>query len=181
MGSKAVGKSSLITQYIQNRFLDDIIMGGGGGRDIKNLYINGKDIQLQIWDTVGQKQFSEVNKIYMKKIHIALIVYDITNHSSFEQLNYWIELVKEVNKDKEIIIGIAANKSDLYYKQEISTEEGKKFADDNNCLFFETSAKENINVDDAFLKLVEKYVVLEEEKKELEEDKLFLSKIFINN
>ena len=72
---------------------------------------------------------------------IALFVYDITRKRTFEELRFWIDSFKEINKNKNFIISIAANKSDLYDEQEISTEEGKKFADDNNCLFFETSAR----------------------------------------
>ena len=109
---------------------------------------------------------------------IALIIYDITERNSFEQLNYWIDEVIDINKDEEIIIGIAANKNDLFEYQEVDTKEGKKFANDNNCLFFETSAKDYESIENVFLKLVEKYVDLHnEEKKELKEDELILSKI----
>ena len=171
LGEDWVGKTSLRQRYINKTFASP---NSTIGLDyVTNfLKIKDKDIKLIILDTAGQERFRSITKSYIKHSKIALIVYDITRKRTFEELNYWINAVKEVNKDKEIIIGIAANKSDLYYKQEISTEEGKKFADDNNCLFFETSAKGNVNVDDAFLKLVEKYVFLEEEK-ELEEDKLF--------
>ena len=94
----------------------------------------------------------------MKNTQIALIVYSIIDKNSFEQLNFWINLVKEVNKDKKIIFGIAANKSDLFESQIVSFEEGKKFADENDCLFFETSAKDHKSIVTVFEKLIEKYV-----------------------
>ena len=94
----------------------------------------------------------------MKNTQIALIVYSITDKNSYDQLSFWINQVKEVNKDKQIIFGIAANKSDLFEQQVIDTEKGKKFADDNNCLFFETSAKDHGSIFNIFDKLVEKYV-----------------------
>ena len=91
----------------------------------------------------------------MKNTQIALIVYSIIDKNSFEQLNFWINLVKEVNKDKKIIFGIAANKSDLFESQIVSFEEGKKFADSNDILFFESSAKTGNNVEDIFYKSAE--------------------------
>ena len=78
---------------------------------------------------------------FLKLVQKIIKVLKIYFKNSFEQLNFWINLVKEVNKDKKIIFGIAANKSDLFESQIVSFEEGKKFADENDCLFFETSAK----------------------------------------
>ena len=99
----------------------------------------------------------------MKNTQIALIVYSITDKNSYDQLSFWINQVKEVNKDKQIIFGIAANKSDLFEEQLVSKEEGEKFAKEKNLSFFETSAKDHGSIDNVFMTLTKMY--LEKHKK----------------
>ena len=101
----------------------------------------------------------------MKKTQIGLIVYDITNRKSFQNLNYWLETLKNSNKDSKVIIGILANKSDLFEERVIKTEEGKKFADDNNCFFFETSSKDHQSIEKVFNILCTCYLDNLEKKK----------------
>ena len=158
VGEGEVGKTSIIQQFIEQRFNPSYLITIGSDKSMKDLNINGKDIKLEIWDTAGQGKYRKVNKIFMKNTKIALLVYDITDKKTFEQLNYWINHVKDVNKNENIIFGIAANKSDLFEQQVVSTEEGKKFADENNCLFFETSAKDYKSIENTFTKLTESYL-----------------------
>jgi small GTP-binding protein len=158
VGEGEVGKTSIIQQFIEQRFNPSYLITIGSDKSMKDLNINGKDIKLEIWDTAGQGKYRKVNKIFMKNTKIALLVYDITDKKSFEQLNNWINHVNEANKNENIIFGIAANKSDLFEQQIISTEVGKKFAEDNKCLFFETSAKDHKSIVTVFEKLIEKYV-----------------------
>ena len=158
VGEATVGKTSILLQYNENNFQENYLTTIGNDKIIKDFTINGKKVRIDIWDTAGQEKYRAVNKIFMKNTQIALIVYSITDKNSYEQLSFWINQVKEVNKDKQIIFGIAANKSDLFEQQVIDTEKGKKFADDNNCLFFETSAKDHGSIVNVFDKLVEKYV-----------------------
>ena len=158
VGEGHVGKTSIIQKFIEQKFSESYLMTVGSDKSIKDLKINGKDIKLEIWDTAGQDKYRGVNKIFMKNTKIALLVYDITEKYTFEQLKFWIDNVKEINKNEQIIFGIAANKSDLFEQQVIDTEKGKKFANDNNCLFFETSAKDHGSIVNVFDKLVEKYV-----------------------
>ncbi len=84
-------------------------------------------------------------------------MYDITNRSSFEELNYWIQTVKQLLNKEEVIIGIAANKYDLI-ERDVSKEEGEQFAKENNCLFYETSAKDHDSVKRVFEGLVRAYL-----------------------
>ena len=114
------------------------------------------------------KKYRLANKIFIKKNKITLIVYYITDKRSFEELNFWINFVKEEN-EKEIIIGIAANKIDLYEEEDASIEEGKEFADNNNCLFFEINEMDYDCIENVFQTLVETYIdKLEREEKERE-------------
>ncbi len=158
VGEATVGKTSILLQYNENQFIENYITTIGNDKTIKEMTIKDKKLKVEIWDTAGQEKFRAVNKIFMKNTQIALIVYSITDKNSFEQLKFWIEQVKEINKNEKIIFGIAANKSDLFEQQIISTEVGKKFAEDNKCLFFETSAKDHKSIVTVFEKLIEKYV-----------------------
>ena len=154
LGKSKVGKTCLINKYINNNLPPEYYLTTvGTDKSQKFVKIKNKEINLQIWDTSGQEEYRSVNKIYMKNTQIALIVYDITEYNSFEQLNYLIDTVKEINKEKEIIIGIAANKNNLFDKQVIKTDEGKKFANDNNCLYFETSSTDYESIEYAFHKI----------------------------
>ena len=94
----------------------------------------------------------------MKNTDIALIVYDITKRESFEELKTWINNVKESNTNKNVIYGIAANKSDLYEQKVVDKKEGEEFAKNNKALFFETSAKDYDSVENVFIKLTEQYL-----------------------
>ena len=134
LGEEKVRKTSIIAQYIIETFNECIILRGRD-RELKYLTIKDKKLELYIWDTSGHESYRVKNKIFIKNIQIALIVYDITDERSFNRLNNWINLINEVNK-KEIIFCNSANKSDLFESQIISREKGKKFADNNNCLFF---------------------------------------------
>jgi small GTP-binding protein len=99
----------------------------------------------------------------MRNIDIALLIYDITNRRSFKELNYWIQEVKEMN-NKKILFVVIGNKCDLYEERVIEEEEGKKFANNNNALFFETSAEDYESVENAFFTICEEYLNKLEEK-----------------
>ena len=109
-------------------------------------------MKLQIWDTAGQERFRSIQASYYKGANGILVVYDITNRKSFENLNSWlIEIEKNGNKNVyKLLIG---NKSDLEDERKVSKEEGKEFAEINGMEFFETSAKEDYQVQDAFIQL----------------------------
>ncbi len=151
VGEGAVGKTSLISQYVDNKFNEEYVMTVGRDKATKDLEINGKTIKLEIWDTPGQEKFNQVNKIFMKNTKIAIIVYSIIDKQSFHQLKKWIDMVKEINKNEDVTIGIVANKSDLFESAEVTKEEGEKFAKEKNILFFETSAKDYKSIEKAFI------------------------------
>ena len=165
IGESEVGKTCLMTQFIKSKFENELIPTIASDKVIKQYEINNKKLTLELWDTVGQEKYRSVNKIFMKKTQIGLIVYDITNRKSFQNLNYWLETLKNSNKDSKVIIGILANKSDLFEERVIKTEEGKKFADDNNCFFFETSSKDHQSIEKVFNILCTCYLDYLEKKK----------------
>ena len=158
LGNCCVGKSAIINQYINNKFDEESIIENAQDNMIKEIEIeiNNKKVILEIWDTAGAENCRAVTRIFMTHSKIALIVYDITNRSSFEELNYYIKEFKKLNE--EPIICIAANKCDLFECQEVNREEGEEFAKDNNCLFYETSAIDHEMIEGAFEGLARAYV-----------------------
>ena len=158
IGETAVGKTSIITQYINNEFNPDVKSSIGVDNLMKEIEIENTKIKFELWDTPGQEIYTSANKIFMKDSDIALIVYDITNKETFEKVNHWINLVKEVNGNRNLIIGIAANKSDLYENTEVNKEEGEEYAKNINALFFESTAMEHENVVNIFEELIKAYI-----------------------
>ena len=111
--------------------------------------VNGKKVKLQIWDTAGQERFKNITASYYRGGNGVLVVYDITDRDSFENLNSWlIEIEKNANKNVfKLLIG---NKCDLEDKRKVTYQEGKDFATSNGMQFMETSAKADTKVKEAF-------------------------------
>ena len=158
IGESQVGKTSLINQYVNNKFEDEYLMTIGNDKMTKDIKINEEQLKLEIWDSIGHESLRSANKIFMKNTDIALIVYDITNRQSFLNLNEFYEELININKRDKMIIGIAANKSDLYENTEVNKEEGEEYAKNINALFFESTAMEHENVVNIFEELIKAYI-----------------------
>ena len=119
--------------------------------------VNGKKVKLQIWDTAGQERFKNITASYYRGGNGVLVVYDITDRDSFENLNSWlIEIEKNANKNVyKLLIG---NKSDLEDKRKVTYQEGKDFATSNGMQFIETAAKTDSKVKDAFELLTQEII-----------------------
>ena len=165
-GESGVGKTCIIKQYVNQRFDSAYITTIGTDKSLKEITIKDKILKLEIWDTAGQEQFRSVNTIFMKNSQIAILVYDITEKDSFEKLNYWYETIKDNNKEK-VLYCVVGNKNDRYEERNVEEEEGKKFAKDNNMLFFESSAMDFESIEKIFIGASEKYVEEKEKEKEL--------------
>ena len=114
-------------------------------------------MKLQIWDTAGQERFKNITASYYRGGNGVLVVYDITDRESFENLNSWlIEIEKNANKNVyKLLIG---NKCDLEDKRKVTYQEGKDFASSNGMQFLETSAKTDTKVKDAFERLTQEII-----------------------
>ena len=149
IGDPAVGKSNILLKYAHNKFTNEYQSTIGVEFGAKNLTIEGKVFRIQIWDTAGQENFRSITRAYYKNSVCALIVYDITNRSSFENIISWIEDCKG-QSPKSIFIILVGNKNDLENERQVSYEEGLEFAKNNNIVFFETSAKTGKNISELF-------------------------------
>ena len=115
----------------------------------KNINIKDRNIRIQIWDTAGQEAFRSITRSYYKNSTCAFIVYDITSRKTFDNITIWLKECKDMCY-KDILICLIGNKSDLEGRRAVSYDEGKKFAEDNQIMFFETSAKDGSNITEIF-------------------------------
>ena len=161
VGESGVGKTSIINQFLYKTFDSSITTSLTCDKWEKTIKLkDNKYLNVDIWDTAGQEKFRAINKIFLKNTQIALLIYDITDKNSFEQLKYWYDIINEINKNEKIIFGIVANKSDLYKKQMVFQEEGENFAKNycRNSSFFESSALDYEKIENIFVEISEIYV-----------------------
>jgi Ras-related protein Rab-8A len=144
-----VGKTCLLLRYANDSFSPTFITTIGIDFKIKNIQLDGKRIKLQIWDTAGQERFRTITTSYFRGAQGILLVYDVTDRSTFMSIRNWISQIQmhaDVNVNK-ILIG---NKCDMADRV-VTTEEGEALAREYNIHFYETSAKLDIKVEKAFM------------------------------
>jgi small GTP-binding protein len=152
IGDASVGKSNILLKYAHNQFKPEYQLTIGVEFGAKNVEINNKIYRIQIWDTAGQENFRSITRAYYKNSVCALVVYDITNRESFNDVQTWIDDCKS-QSPKNIYMLLVGNKEDLAESErQVSYEEGSEFAQKNNMLFFETSAKTGLNIDEVFVR-----------------------------
>ena len=172
IGDSFVGKTSISYMITRGQFKTDASATVAFDIFDYKAKINDKIFNLKIWDTCGSEQFSSTTTSLYKNSSLAIIVYSIDNDKSFRNVSQWANLLK-TNSSPETIIFLVGNKCDLEDKRMVSKEEGQKFKEENNFGFFiETSAKENLVVEDLFREAIiqlyeqhKKYQSNEEEKK----------------
>ena len=116
---------------------------------------DGTAVNVIIYDTAGQEKYRALSKIYYKKANCCLLVYDITNRKTFEECKYYFNKNIREMCNKDIIVILLGNKTDLEEKREVPSEEGAGFGVENNYIFMETSCMKNTNVANAFETLIE--------------------------
>ncbi|KAM9941596.1 hypothetical protein ACTFIT_008158 [Dictyostelium discoideum] len=148
-GPPFVGKSSLLLQFCEKEFSFEMDTTIGVEFQTRSILIDSSKIKLEIWDTAGQESFRSITTNYYRGAHIALLCYDITKRQSFQYLSGWMDEVRQMSSPN-IVIALIGNKCDCKDKRVITTEEGAKFAKENDILFFETSAKDYESVESVF-------------------------------
>lgn len=152
VGQSSVGKSSLLMRFCDDTFFPSMTSTLGIDFKIKTIEINDKKVKLNVFDSSGQERFRSITQSFYRGASGILLVFDCTNLESMKDLQYWINESHRYAGEKTPII-ILANKSDL--PAQISIEEAKIFAKENNCEFFVTSAKTGENVEEAFQALAQ--------------------------
>ena len=116
----------------------------------KNISIKDRNIRIQIWDTAGQEAYRSITRSYYKSSTCAFIVYDITEKKTFDDVDIWLRDCRDICY-KNVLIYLIGNKSDLEDKRQVTFEEGKQYAEENNLVFFETSALNGNNIEEIFV------------------------------
>uniref|UniRef100_A0A0D3GNB8 Uncharacterized protein n=2 Tax=Oryza barthii TaxID=65489 RepID=A0A0D3GNB8_9ORYZ len=144
-----VGKSCLLLRFSDDTFTTSFITTIGIDFKVRTVELDGKRVKLQIWDTAGQERFRTITTAYYRGAMGILLVYDVTDESSFNNIRNWIRNIEQHASDNvnKILVG---NKVDMDTKRVVSTAQGQKLADEYGMKFFETSAKTNQNVEQVF-------------------------------
>ena len=154
VGDANVGKTSLLSRFIGEGFVESYKATIGVDFRIKTLEIDQRRVKLQIWDTAGQERFAPLVSSYFRGGHGVAIVYDIANRQSFERVNHWANLMRD-HANEAVEMMILGNKSDLD-SREVSVLEGEELARKYEALWWETSAMSSENVETAFATLAQK-------------------------
>ncbi|XP_058736841.1 ras-related protein RABA5b-like [Vicia villosa] len=149
IGDSAVGKSNLLSRFARNEFDSNSKATIGVEFQTQTVEIDGKEVKAQIWDTAGQERFRAVTSAYYRGAFGALVVYDISRRGTFDSIKRWLDELTTQN-DSTVARMLVGNKCDLESIREVSTEEGKAFAEEEGLFFMETSALDATNVQKAF-------------------------------
>ena len=152
LGESKVGKTSLIKRYTKDQFGGVYLTTVGMDFQDKIIEIEDKKVRLQVWDTAGQERFRNVTKSYFQSSQGLVLVYDITDRESFENINFWMENVKK-NAPENVKLILVGNKYDLANERKVTIEDGENKARNYNIKFFESSAKDGTNVNELFFYL----------------------------
>uniref|UniRef100_A0A914Z434 Uncharacterized protein n=1 Tax=Panagrolaimus superbus TaxID=310955 RepID=A0A914Z434_9BILA len=161
-GSSGVGKYSIFERFIFDKYrpIKNCIIGAEFANKKIKIYEND-EIQGQLWTTSGNERYRPLIKSYVKDAQGIILVYDITDKNSFDEMKLWFEeLCKHV--ESKITLALIGNKNDLESSREISTDIGSKFAEEHQFLFFEeTSALNSTNVEKVFVQIFKKIVEIQ--------------------
>ncbi|KAK4576935.1 hypothetical protein RGQ29_027458 [Quercus rubra] len=153
IGDSGVGKSNLLSRFTKNEFNLESKSTIGVEFATRTLNVDTKVIKAQIWDTAGQERYRAITSAYYRGAVGALLVYDITRHATFENVDRWLKELRG-HTDSNIVVMLVGNKSDLRHLVAVSTEEGKSYAEKESLYFMETSALEAVNVENAFAEVL---------------------------
>lgn len=152
IGDSSVGKSSLLLRFAEDSFSHTFISTIGVDFKTRTIDIDGEQVKLSIWDTAGQERFRTITAAYYRGANGIVLVYDITSESSFNSIRGWIRNIEEHASENvcKILVG---NKADMEDRRVVTKEQGQQLASEFKIQFFETSAKADINVEEAFVSI----------------------------
>ena len=157
IGDAAVGKTSILNQAMEHRFNETEPTTVGANYQLYSTDIDDIHVDIQIWDTAGEERFKSLGPIYFRNSIGAICVFDSTNRQSFNSLPEWIDFFKSIAGD-QTVIAVVANKCDLTEMIQVSNEEAENFAHSNAYLFFRTSAKTGMGIQEMFLQIAKELV-----------------------
>lgn len=164
IGDSGVGKSSLLVRFADNTFTGNYITTIGVDFKIRTIELHGERVKLQIWDTAGQERFRTITSTYYRGTHGVIVVYDVTSGESFANVKRWLhEIEQNCDVVNRILVG---NKNDDPDRKVVLTEDARRFSDQMGIQLFETSAKDNLNVEEMFRAITELVLKHKKDQKE---------------
>ena len=160
LGESGVGKTCIISRYVNNTYDEksETTNGASYASKVIDLEQYKQSLRFDIWDTAGQEKYRSLTKFFYKDAAIAILVYDITRRDSFEEVRkYWYEQLKTCG-EKNIVIGLAGNRCDMFDKEAVTEEEARSFANEIGAQFQLTSAFKNLGIEDLFRMVGCKYL-----------------------
>ena len=149
IGESGVGKTCVLRRFVENKFLKNHLATIGIDFKTKTLNINNQEIKLKIWDTAGQERFRNITTQYYKGADGIVLVYDVTDESSYEKIRDWMEQILSNTQQEEIGLVLLGNKCDMEPRS-VTEEMGKKMAEELKIEYYETSALNGQGIKEAF-------------------------------
>ncbi|KAK6171598.1 hypothetical protein SNE40_019749 [Patella caerulea] len=151
IGDSGVGKTCLLVRFKDGTFLSGSFISTVG-IDFRNkvVEVDGAKVKLQIWDTAGQERFRSITHAYYRDAHALLLLYDVTNKNSFDNIRAWLAEINEYAQE-DVVIMLLGNKCDVAGERQLRREDGERLAKEYGVAFMETSAKTGMNVELAFM------------------------------
>eukprot|EP01113_Clastostelium_recurvatum_P030190 TRINITY_DN3657_c0_g1_i6.p1 TRINITY_DN3657_c0_g1~~TRINITY_DN3657_c0_g1_i6.p1 ORF type:complete len:737 (-),score=150.46 TRINITY_DN3657_c0_g1_i6:58-2268(-) len=175
IGDQGVGKSSLVSRFTNKTFEEKYKPTIGADFGQVSVTIAAKAVKIQLWDIPGNKKLA-IDAYYKTTVGV-LVVYDVTRRSTFDDVAYWLQQVKQhvAATDEDIVIAIVGTKIDKEDERVVSKEEGQRCASENKTLFFETSAATALNTEDAFLVVAAKIIhKMQQKQKQVDGDQEYI-------
>ncbi|RWW27091.1 hypothetical protein BHE74_00001627 [Ensete ventricosum] len=153
IGDSGVGKSNLLSRFARNEFSIESKSTIGVEFATRTVHVDDKVVKAQIWDTAGQERYRAITSAYYRGAVGALVVYDVTRHATFENVERWLKELRS-HTDPSIVVMLVGNKADLRHLRAVSPEDAEVFAEKEKTFFMETSALESLNVENAFTEVL---------------------------
>ena len=156
LGDMAVGKTCFLVRFCEGKFEQSMM--STIGIDFRNKYLmhEGQKIELELWDTAGQERFRSITKNYFKGTDGIILLYDITNRTTYSNVKTWMMSIEDMLNIKDLAVVICGNKCDCSEEERtVSKEEGEKIANQYKVKFLETSSKSDINIKETFIELID--------------------------
>lgn len=150
-GASGAGKTALVKRLTQNTFSQDYKQTAGVEFGSITAEVDGRNVKIQIWDLAGQERFYSMATTYMKGAFGAILVFDITERATYDEINKWLEDARALCDPSAAMI-LVGNKSDLSEKRVVSQSEAEQFAHDHDLSYIETSALNDTNVREVFIR-----------------------------
>ncbi|KAL1834134.1 hypothetical protein DCAR_0104301 [Daucus carota subsp. sativus] len=153
IGDSGVGKSNLLSRFSRNEFSLESKSTIGVEFATRSIQVDDKVVKAQIWDTAGQERYRAITSAYYRGAVGALLVYDVTRHITFENVERWLKELRD-HTDTNIVIMLVGNKADLRHLRAVPMDDAMAFAERENTFFMETSALEALNVESSFTEVL---------------------------